>query len=90
MKGTISHAGSSTTSTTAADTQRATTVAPIQGQPGERIRRGMMFPWTCGADAWFHPRLLELIDHAPGLEARIGTKLLVRDAVGEWHEVACE
>ena len=40
-----------------------------------------------GAEAvWFAPRLLELVDHAPGTEIRVGDRVAVRDSKGNWVE----
>lgn len=36
---------------------------------------------------WFAASLLELIDHAPGTEIRIGDQCLVREADGRWRDV---
>jgi hypothetical protein len=37
------------------------------------------------ADAWFHPDLVEYVDHAPGTEIKIGDTRLVREPTGEWR-----
>jgi hypothetical protein len=39
-----------------------------------------------GVDAWFAARLVELVDHSPGLEITIGNRRLVRDESGAWQE----
>jgi hypothetical protein len=39
------------------------------------------------ADLWFAPEQIELVDHAPGTDIRIGNKRLVRQADGSWREV---
>jgi hypothetical protein len=37
------------------------------------------------ADAWFHPSLVEYVDHAPGTQIAIGDTRLVREPTGEWR-----
>lgn len=39
------------------------------------------------ADLWFAPEQIELVNHAPGTDIRIGNKRLVREVDGSWHEV---
>jgi hypothetical protein len=36
-------------------------------------------------DAWFHPNLVEYVDHAAGTDMRVGNRHVVRDAVGDWQ-----
>lgn len=36
---------------------------------------------------WFAEHLLEFVDHQPGTTMRVGDRLIVRDELGEWHEV---
>ena len=36
---------------------------------------------------WFAPNLLEFLDHQPGTTMEIGSRRLIRDADGQWHEV---
>jgi len=37
------------------------------------------------ADAWFHPDLVEYVDHAPGAEITIGGDRWLREPTGEWR-----
>jgi hypothetical protein len=39
-----------------------------------------------GADAWFAPQLVELVDQSAASEITIGDRRLVRDARGRWQE----
>ena len=36
---------------------------------------------------WFAADLLELVDHAPGTEIRVGSKRYVREADGQWRDL---
>jgi hypothetical protein len=36
---------------------------------------------------WFAANLLEFLDHQPGTTVEIGSKRLIRDDAGRWHEV---
>ena len=38
-------------------------------------------------DLWFAPEQLELVDHAPGTDIRIGEIRLIREGDGTWREV---
>jgi hypothetical protein len=39
------------------------------------------------SDLWFAPEQVELVDHAPGTDIRIGNARLVREADGSWREM---
>lgn len=39
------------------------------------------------ADAWFHPDLVEYVDHAPDTEITIGDARFVREPTGEWRRM---
>ena len=39
-----------------------------------------------GEQLCFAPELVEFVDHAPGIEVKIGNRRLVRAASGEWRE----
>lgn len=39
------------------------------------------------AQLWFAPELLEFVDHAPGLNIKIGQRQWIRRADGGWDEV---
>ena len=41
-----------------------------------------------GEQLWFAADLVEFIDHGAGTKVSIGNKHLVRDASGEWREIA--
>jgi hypothetical protein len=68
-------------------TPSVTGVNVIGGGDGEDRAFNVVIPGK-PADLWFAPALLELVDHAPGTEMRVGDKRLVRLATGEWVEVS--
>lgn len=41
-------------------------------------------------DAWFAEDLVEFIDHAPGLEIRVGNLKAVRNTDGTWNETTLD
>jgi len=42
------------------------------------------------ADAWFHPDLVDYIDHAPGTEITVAGARLVREPTGEWRRMEAD
>jgi hypothetical protein len=65
-------------------TPSVTGVQVIGGTEGD-LAFNVHFDEDTVPDAWFHPDLVEYVDHAAGTDIRVGNHHLVRDAAGDWH-----
>ena len=68
-------------------TTPATTGVKVIGEAKDDIAFSVIFE-NPHAQLWFARELLELIDHAPGLEVQIGDTRLIRRADGGWDKLS--
>ena len=58
----------------------------VLGDSPEDYAIAVMFKGRNNA-MWFAANLLEFLNHQPGTTVQIGSKRLIRDETGRWHEV---
>lgn len=68
------------------ETTPSVTQVEVIGRPTSDYALNVHFE-DRNAGLWFAPELVQLIDHAPGTEIRVGNVHIVRQPDGKWVEV---
>jgi hypothetical protein len=67
-------------------TPSVTGIEVVGGSQGD-LALNVHFDEEALPDAWFHPDLVEYVDHAAGTEATAGDARFIRDDGGDWLPV---
>ena len=68
-------------------TTPSVTGVAVVGESDEDVAYNVQFEAPDLEGAWFAPRLVEFVDHAPGTDARIGDRRFIRRPDGGWDPV---